>query len=322
MFILNSNKQVKNEGMVLKMKKKLIVLLTTVMLVTSLLSGTFVYGCTFSEKIDPIVSTSWLETNTNLKNLVTIDVRNSADYEIGHIANSVNIPFEVPFSAWITMKDDLLLELPEKNELFSTLGSFGITKKSVVVIVTAVTDPYSIAAANRVADTLIYVGVKNVAILDGGYTKWFSENLPVTTEVPEINEKVFDGKIRKNMFVSTDYVENKIGKSVIIDARDAEVYSGEIIEPYAAKAGHIPTAKSLPAPSLWNADGTYKSIDELEALAADVVDKDDNIIVYCGVGGYASSWWFVLTQVLGYENVKFYDGSAQEWVKYNEMVLD
>lgn len=302
------------------MKKKMILLLTVVMLFTSLMPGASVYGCT--QGLEPIASTSWLGKNLNLKDLVIVDVRTSEEYEAGHIANSVSVPFVVPFSAWITMKDDLLLELPEKSELFDMLGSFGIAKKSKVVLVSGTADPYAIAAAPRVADTLIYAGVKNVSILNGGYTKWVSEGRPVTTELPKVTEKVFNGKINKKIFVSTDYMKSKIGKSVIIDARDTVVYSGEVIEPYAQKPGHIATAKSLPAPSMWNEDGTYKSKDELKELVKGIADKNDQIIVYCGVGGYASAWWFILTEVFGYKHVKFYDGSAQEWSKNNDMVLN
>lgn len=302
------------------MKKKIISLLTTVMLLTSLMPGALVYGGT--KGMEPIVSTSWLGDNLNLRDLVIVDVRTSEEYDAGHITNSISIPFVVPFSAWITMKDDLLLELPEKSELFNMLGSFGITKKSKVVLVGGTADPYAMAAAPRVADTLIYAGVKNVSILDGGYTKWASEGRPVTTEVPSITAKVFNGKINNKIFVSKEYVKDNIGQSVIIDARDAEVYSGEIIEPYAQKPGHIPTAKSLPTPLMWNEDGTYKSTSELKELVKGVADKGDKIIVYCGVGGYASAWWFILTEVLGYNNVKFYDGSAQEWSLNYDMVLD
>lgn len=302
------------------MKKKMILLLTVVMLFTSLMPGAFVYGCT--QGMEPIASTSWLGNNLSLKNLVIVDVRTSEEYDAGHIANSVSIPFVVPFSAWITMKEDLLLELPEKSELFNMLGSFGITKKSKVVLVGGTSDPYAMAAAPRVADTLIYAGVKNVSILDGGYTKWVSEGRPVTTELPIITGKVFDGKIKSKIFVSKEYVESKIGKAVIIDARDAVVYSGEVIEPYAQKPGHIATAKSLPAPLMWNEDGTYKSTSELKELVEGIADKNDQIIVYCGVGGYASAWRFILTEVFGYKNVKFYDGSSQEWSKYYDMVLN
>jgi len=185
-------------------------------------------------------------------------VRSSDEYEAGHIANSVNIPFIVPFSAWITIKDGILLELPDDNELFDTLGGFGITKKSKVVIVTSVSDTYAIAAGPRVATTLKYAGVKDVSVLNGGYDKWVVEGKAVTTEVPEVAAKVFNGKIDKKIFVSIDYVGKNIGNDVIIDNRDAEIYFGEVVCPFAGQAGRISTAKSLPVPDMWNDDETIK----------------------------------------------------------------
>jgi thiosulfate/3-mercaptopyruvate sulfurtransferase len=74
---------------------------------------------------------------------------------------------------------------------------------------------------------------------------------------------------------------------------------------------------------IWNEDGTYRSVEELDQLVLSVVgDKDKEIVVYCGVGGYASTWWFVLTEVLDYKHVKIFDGAAQEWAKYYDMELD
>ena len=135
---------------------------------------------------------------------------------------------------------------------------------------------------------------------------------------------------------SREYTKSRTKKAGILDARDADVYFGVTIEPFANKAGHIPSAKSLPAPWIWDLktakpDGktstyyTYKSTQTLGSMASGVFrqssgNKGQEIIVYCGVGGYASSWWFMLTQVLGYQNVKIYDGAAQEWVKYYDMV--
>ena len=132
------------------------------------------------------------------------------------------------------------------------------------------------------------------------------------------------------MFVSTNDVQRRMRSAVIIDARDANVYSGLAIEPFTDKAGHIPNAKSLPAPWIWNLnlDGTYtyKDAKSLGKMASGVIGesadpRSQEIIVYCGVGGYASSWWFVLTQVLGYQNVRIYDGAAQEWAKNYDMVI-
>ena len=293
--------------------------------------------CTCGRTIDPIVSTDWLSGNIADPRLVIVDIRSPEDYAAGHIPGSINEPFVVPFSAWITMRDDLLLEVPDENDLFGVIESLGIRWYSWVVIVTApnLGEPqfYGLANATRVALTLIYGGVKNVTILDGGYPKWEAEGREITDEVPAVTPVKYKGKLNKSIFVSIDYVKKSIRKADIIDARDAEVYFGMITEPFADLPGHIPNAKCLPAPWMWQLDTTeayytFKDTETLAEMAYGVIREPwgwkghfrQEIVVYCGVGGYASSWWFVLTQVLGYENVKLYDGSAQEWVLSYDMV--
>lgn len=342
----------------MKMKRKLFFVLPMVVLIVLLLGGIVCAkpAIPSARTINPIVSTDWLAVNGDLDNLVILDIRTAGEYAAGHIYNAINAPFEVPFCAWLTMRGEFLLEVPEETALFNAIGSLGITKNSKVVIITSMATapdpPYPLANATRVADTLVYAGVKNVAILDGGFTKWVTEGKPVTTAVPTVNPVTYQGRANKEMIVSIEYVQKHIGKSVIIDARDAEVYFGVTTESWAQKAGHVPTAKSLPTPWMLNQDGTFKSQAVLEEMASGVISgislpgpwkwnsdgtynhreleaiiswmkdkcKEKEIIVYCGVGGYASSWWFVLTQVLGYDNVKIFDGSAQEWSMYNEMV--
>jgi thiosulfate/3-mercaptopyruvate sulfurtransferase len=130
------------------------------------------------------------------------------------------------------------------------------------------------------------------------------------------------------MFVAKEYVQKLSQDAVLIDARGTDVYEGAVVEPFAQKAGHIPGAKSLPAPWIWNenTDGTftYKDIETLRTMAAGVAgeSKEQEIVVYCGAGGYASSWWYVFARVLGYQKVKIYDGSAQEWAKYFDMTTE
>jgi thiosulfate/3-mercaptopyruvate sulfurtransferase len=307
------------------MKEGLLFALSAIALVASVLlvSSALASGRT----IEPIVSTDWLAANQGMENLVILDVRGGKEYASGHIPKSINVPFVVPVSAWIVMRDELLLELPEPAALFKTIGSCGITPSSLVVIVSATSSPpnppYPLADATRVADTLIYAGVENVAIVDGGYPKWAKDGKPTTTEVPKVNAGTYQGKTNEAMFVSMDYVRKQMGKALIVDARDADVYIGIAMEPFANKAGHIPGARCLPAPWMWNPDGTYQNGKVLSGVASGIITKDkaQEIIVYCGVGGYASSWWFVLTQVLGYQNVKIYDGAAQEWVRQNDMVV-
>lgn len=322
------------------MKRKWVLLLTALMVLSLLVNG-FAYAKhpgTPGRQIDPVVTTDWLLANGGLNKLVVIDIRSSAEYLAGHIANSINAPFEVPFCAWLAMRGDVLLELPDDQSLFNTIGACGITRDSQVVLITSMANPpFPLANATRVAATLIYAGVKNVAVLDGGFPKWVAENKPVTTVIPAVVPVTYQGAANQEMWVTIDYVKKHLGKSLIIDARDVDVYFGITLESWANKAGHIPTARSLPTLWMWNADGTYKETAVLKEMAAGVIDdcnarlfdrlKDEwkfrsdkeEIIIYCGLGGYETSWWFVLTQMLGYDNVKLFDGAAQEWVNYYDM---
>jgi thiosulfate/3-mercaptopyruvate sulfurtransferase len=306
------------------------VALAAFLLVTLLTMGGVAFAedaPTSSGKVAPIVSTEWLHQNSRLKDLVILDVRSKEEYAGGHIPGAVNVPFQVPVSAWIVMRDELLLELPDDAALFNTIGSCGIKPDSRVVIVTSAPKPgeppYSIANATRVAATLVYAGVPSASILDGGHDRWQKENRSISKEPASPSTVTFKGKPRKSMFVSREYVKERIGKALIIDARDADVYFGVTVEPFAGKPGHIRTAKSFPAPWTWNPkDWTYKDPKTLKAMAAGITGKKkpEEIILYCGVGGYASTAWFVLAQALGYKSVKIYDGAAQEWVRKYDMV--
>jgi thiosulfate/3-mercaptopyruvate sulfurtransferase len=115
-----------------------------------------------------------------------------------------------------------------------------------------------------------------------------------------------------------------IGKSMLVDARESDGYFGLTQAPWEKRRGHIPTAKSLPAPWMWNlvedkngviTYGTYKDGNVVKEIVSTVIgkDRDKEIIVYCGLGGYASTVCYILTQVAGHKNVKFFDGSMQEW---------
>ena len=297
-------------------------------------------------RMGPIVSPRWLRHNLWRPNLVILDVRGEG-YDDGHIPGAIH---SIPFVHWVINPpgpDWPWLELPEDEALFTALGNHGITKKTHVVIVGTTSGPmpfglYNNADPTRVAMTLIYAGVKKVAILNGGFEAWVSKGYAVTTDVPEVTPVTYDGKVKEMMFVSTEYVNDSLGKSILIDGRDKVVYDGDVIEPWPPipTAGHIPTARNLPTPELWNVvfneDGSfvesasYKSVHTLRKMARDIIGRRGfggrrcykEIIVYCGVGGYASTVFFVLSEVLGYRNVKVYDGSWQVWSSNPELPVE
>jgi thiosulfate/3-mercaptopyruvate sulfurtransferase len=285
--------------------------------------------------IDPIVSTQWLADNRSFPNLVILDIRAPDNYAKGHIPNAINVPSLGNWYLNLFCKEFPWMEVPEEGALLTTLGNAGITGDSLVVVVGRTVEPfarYAIADAARVATTILYAGVENVAILNGGYNKWAAEGKTTSTVAATPTAATYTGAVSKTMFVSKDYVEGKIGKSIIVDGRDPEFYFGVGMEPFYTRAGHISGAKCLPSPWFWTLTkdkkgvvtcGTWKDINQAREIASVVIGEDASgeIIAYCGVGGYASSLWFVLHEVIGYTNVKIYDGSMQEWTADPEAPL-
>jgi thiosulfate/3-mercaptopyruvate sulfurtransferase len=278
-----------------------------------------------NRSIDAIVSPDWLGAHLGDEGLVVIDVRAAEAYAEGHIPGAVSVPFAI-VSAWADCTEELLLELPPEAELLKVMGDCGLTARSTVVVIgrfeEAPAPPYALADAARVAATLISAGVGDVAVLNGGFPRWLREGRPVTSEVPDIIPVVYSGAIDRDLWVSTEYVEKSIGRSVLVDARDPDQYFGASIDPFAEMRGHIPTARNLPMIWVWEPDGAYRPFDFIKGMAEGTIgaDKDQEIITYCGVGGYAATWWFLLTQLLGYKNVRIYDGSMEAWVKAHELV--
>jgi thiosulfate/3-mercaptopyruvate sulfurtransferase len=278
--------------------------------------------------IDPIVSTQWLRDNKSFPNLVILDVRAPDNYAKGHIPGAVNVPGLGNFYLCLFAPDcGLWMEVPEEGALLTTIGNAGITGDSLVVVVGRTVDPfaaYAVADAARAAITLLYAGVKNVALLNGGYDKWAAEGRTTSTVAVKPTAVTYTGAVNQAMLVSKDYVADKIGKSTIVEAREPDIYYGIIQEPWTVRAGHIPSAKNLPAPWFWAfakdkkgvmTYGTWKNAHVIREMALAVLGEDasQEIIVYCGVGGYASPVWFALTQMIGYTDAKIYDGSMQEW---------
>jgi thiosulfate/3-mercaptopyruvate sulfurtransferase len=258
----------------------------------------------------PIVSTNWLSQNLGNAKIIVLDIRSAEQYKKGHILGSISAPLNV----WAVESKGLNLELPSDSALTDLLGKLGIkdgVSNSVVVVGRVETD-FGRADATRVAWTCMVAGLKNVAVLSGGYTKWKKENRSVSTDMPNPASVVYKGMPNRSWVASKGYVLSRIGKSIVVDTRVPEEYFGVTLKP-----GHIKSAVNLPTPWVFTADGVFKDETDLRAMAKGVLGKSASkeVLVYCGVGGYASTWWFLLTQVFGYKNVKLYDGGMEEWMQ-------
>src|SRR3989339_1163156 len=154
----------------------------------------------FARDIAPVVSRDWLEKNLNNSNLIVLDIRKVEEYKEGNIPNSIN----VFYGTWAVKKKGLDNELPEDDDLFDVIGSAGIKSGSHVVVVGKIDTVADQVNLTRVAWTLIYGGIENVAILDGGFNKWKEAKKPVSTETVKPKGGTYQGKANKALFATKD----------------------------------------------------------------------------------------------------------------------
>jgi thiosulfate/3-mercaptopyruvate sulfurtransferase len=259
-----------------------------------------------ARNLPAIVSADWLEQNSTNSKLVIVDIRNRESFEKSHIPGAVL----APFSSWIRNDGNAILELPPEKIIHDLLGNLGIGRESLVVVVNKTDTDWNRADATRVAWTCIVSGVSNASVLDGGYNRWLKLGKPVTADITLPDARTYNGISDQSSLITKSEVMRKIGHSIILDARLPEDYFG-----VSTGKGHIKSAVNLPAPWAYNTDGTFRNQSDLKAMASGTAGPDTKreIILYCEVGGFASTWWFILSEVLDYPNVRLYDGSFQEW---------
>jgi thiosulfate/3-mercaptopyruvate sulfurtransferase len=261
-----------------------------------------------------LVTTDWLAARLDDANVVVAEVDEAPElYDEGHIPGAVKLHW----------RDDLqdpverdLIEKPEFEQLMSRLG---ISNGTAIVLYG---DKNNWFAAYAYWYLKIY-GHEDVRILDGGRQKWLDEGRELTTDVPEPEPGAYEASERdESIRVFRDDVREAIEADgeALVDVRSPQEYSGELVSPPgyeqegAMKAGHIPRAQSIPWAQAVQDDGTFKPIAELRELyEGKGITEDKDVIAYCRIGERSSHTWFVLRELLGYPNVRNYDGSWTEW---------
>lgn len=264
--------------------------------------------------IEPVVSTAWLEQNLGDQKLVVVDIRKVEEYQAGHIPGAVSIFYNILAPGKGEMKN----ELPADDDLVDVLSSNGIGADSLVVVAGINDTPADRFSMTRAAMTFAYAGIQNVAVLDGGTTKWAAEGKKVSTGAARPRARDYKGTFNKGIFADRDYVLSRIGRAVLVDTREPDFFSGAKKVDFVARAGHIKGAVNLPAGSrLFTGEGTYRPMADLKALARKAAGEDlgREIILYCDTGKVATSWWLLMARSFGYTDAKVYDGSSQDWAK-------
>ena len=261
-----------------------------------------------------LVSTEWLAERLGDDGLVVAEVDENPDlYHEGHIAGAVALHWRDD------LQDPVERDLVEKDEFERLLAARGIGNDTTVVLYG---DRNNWFAAYAYWYLKIY-GHEDVRILDGGRQKWIDEGREMTTEEPAPPPAAYTATDRdESIRARRDAVRELIGaaQAALVDVRSPQEYSGDLIAPPgyeqegAQRGGHIPSATSIPWASAVRDDGTFKPADELRELySGKGVTADRAVTAYCRIGERSAHTWFVLRELLGYEDVRNYDGSWTEW---------
>jgi thiosulfate/3-mercaptopyruvate sulfurtransferase len=268
---------------------------------------------TVTASTDVLVTTDWASQHLTdaATRLVEVDV-DTAAYDQGHVPGAIGWN-------WTTeLCDTLVRDIIPADKFESLMSRSGIGNDTTVVLYG---DNNNWFAAWALWQMKIY-GHRDVRIMNGGRKKWLAEGRPLDTQKPSPTPATYkahppDLSIRAFLPEVQDAVKKH--SAALVDVRSPQEFTGEILAPpglpeTCQRGGHIPGAKSIPWGKACNEDGTFKSNAELEQLyGAAGVTPDRPVIAYCRIGERSSHTWFVLKHLLGYNDVKNYDGSWTEW---------
>lgn len=267
---------------------------------------------------DSLVSIDWLAKNINKKNVVVLAVGDFTHYEKNHIPGAIKA-----FGPWQTMDDQFVgFMMPKTDDLVAMLRSYGVNNNSKVIVYDEGVTAMDTCRSARALWTLHVLGHDDVAILDGGFAAWEQSGKPVSAEaVAPIEPGDFTAKLDASKVADLNEVAKKVGsKTVFLDNRGTAEFFGHEKKSHIKRYGHLPNARVLPANYMSNAGiklspAYMKKVEDLAKMAAGVgipADKNVEIITYSNHGLQAAMGYFVLHDLLGYKNVKIFDGSILE----------
>ena len=263
-----------------------------------------------------LVDTETVANNLNNKSFKVVEVDYDPEnaYRHGHLQGASLIWWKRDIN------DPITRDIISKSQFEDLLSRNGITPQSEVILY----GDFNNWFAAFVFWIFKYYGHENVKIMNGGRKKWEIENRSYTKDEPQIPKTNYVAQppnegLRAYLFDVRRALDKK--DTVLVDVRSPKEFSGEITAPaeypmeHAQRGGHIPNANNIPWASAVNdVDGTFKSVEDLKKIyETKGVTPDKDVICYCRIGERSSHTWFVLKYLLGYPQVRNYDGSWTEW---------
>ena len=265
-----------------------------------------------------LVSTKWVADNLENENVKIIDIRKAEDYDSGHLPGALNYS-----------KKELQVEsdgvkglIPPSSDISNKLSSLGVKSDDTILIYDGNKNLWS----TRFLWTLDVYGHDDAKMMDGSFGLWEKENRTITTDVPSISASTynFTGTANSELITSIDTVLGSLddSSSVVLDTRGAEEFAGRDVR--ANRGGHIPGSIHVEWVNNVDEDGRFLPAADLKKLygTADVTDDLGDIYTLCQTAVRATHSWFVLADLLGFDNVSVYDGSWTEWGNKEDTPID
>jgi thiosulfate/3-mercaptopyruvate sulfurtransferase len=263
-----------------------------------------------------LVDNAWVEEHLDDDKVVLIEVdEDTSAYDKGHIRGAIRLDWKKD------LQDPIRRDFVNKEQFEQLLSDRGVATDDTVVLYGGNNNWF---AAYAYWYFKLY-GHDQALLLDGGRKKWELESRELTDEIPTRASTTYTAQDQNlDIRAFRDETVEAIGVKNLVDVRSPDEYAGRLLAPahlpqeQAQRAGHIPTAVSIPWSKAANDDGTFRSDDELRTLYSDAgVDFGKDTIAYCRIGERSSHTWFVLHELLDQPNVKNYDGS---WTEYGSLV--
>ncbi len=273
----------------------------------------------------PLVDVDWLVKNQNSVDIIDvrskIGLQEGQSYAAGHIPGAVEANYLK--AGWRTSRDGVVGVLPETSALEALLSKLGVANDDHVVLVSAGNNATDFGSSARVYWTLKQLGHKKISILEGGQKAWVAAGQSLSTKQVAPTPAAYKATVTANLIVPLDEVKAKYRSSdvQVLDGRPDKQYIGEAKHPKAARAGRIPQSVNLDNHKFFS-DGSANLLNKAALTkVASLVSDDKPVISYCNTGHWASTNWFVLSEVLGKKNVRVYDGSMVEWSAKPELPI-
>ena len=259
-----------------------------------------------------LVTADWVEDHLGDPSIVLVEVDEDTEaYDKGHIPGAIKLDWKKD------LQDGVRHDFISKTQLEELLSAKGVSNDDTIVFYGGNNNWFAAYAYWY----LKYYGHQNLRLLDGGRKKWELDSRELTDEPASRPATTYTAQEPdESIRAYRDEVVSSLGVKNFIDVRSPDEFAGRLLAPAhlpqeaAQIAGHIPTSGNVPWSKAANDDGTFKSDEELTALYEGAgLDAQKDTIAYCRIGERSSHTWFVLSEILGYQNVKNYDGSWSEY---------